>query len=586
MELQSLEKQKLVEMRNLVKNVFVLPLVALLFAACGGGSDIGGGSNGNGDGGNNSGDSSKPAVSKTDVKGIIEKGPFVQGSKVTLYDLNDQLVQTGKSYTTNTRSDLGDFEFDSAIELSSRYAEFETSGFFYNECDSSLSKAQITLKALADVSANSKVNVNLLTHLEYARVKHLVKGGMAFAEAKKQAERELLKVFAIKDDISSPENISIADGNKNASVLLAISSVMLYGKSEAEFSEFISHFSTDFEANGIIDEANISKSIKEGQKNQKPDRIAHAMKRYYSEKGRKAEVNDFSAYIDFNGDGIIDDKDEYVPYVLISSDNSYWPPIHELQNMVNYVFRQAMEYIKLQLELEAFRFGSERGRMITADSGWLLDAWFEGYRIINHANQVLLRLENIRDFNTTPYKDQTKALLAFVYYNMAMSWGNILLIEEYVEDVFNTHLVQSDANTIYAYCEDLMKGIAPTATEKGMVNRDFVTALSAEIALAKGNTAEAKKLLDKLPDTDIFSFGDENNVVPVYTAEYIRMLKKEASAEAWAKRGAVYGTWAALKRSGKATTILKIKEYELLLPIPQNALYTDPRMKQNPGWGK
>ena len=96
-------------------------LAVLLVLTCSGNDDDGEG---------------KQHVTKQDVHGFIEKGPFVQGSKVTLYDLDSQLGQTGKSYSTNTSSNLGNFDFGSQIDLSSSYAEFETNGFFYNASNS------------------------------------------------------------------------------------------------------------------------------------------------------------------------------------------------------------------------------------------------------------------------------------------------------------------------------------------------------------------------------------------------------------------------------------------------------------------
>ena len=43
-------------------------------------------------------------VENKQILGHIEKGPFVQGSEVTLSDLDKNLSQTGKSFTTNTTS--------------------------------------------------------------------------------------------------------------------------------------------------------------------------------------------------------------------------------------------------------------------------------------------------------------------------------------------------------------------------------------------------------------------------------------------------------------------------------------------------
>lgn len=521
---------------------------------------------------------------KANVQGIIEKGPFVQGSKVTLYDLDSRLSQTGKTYTTNTRSDLGAFDFGATIELSSRYAEFETSGFFYNECDSSLSKAPITLKAIADVSAKKRVNVNLLTHLEYARVKHLIKSGLAFVEAKKQAEKELLKVFAITDEIANPENISITDGNKNSAILLAISSVMLYDKSEAEFSDFISRFSSDFEDDGIIENANISKEINKGQENCHPGRIAHAMKRFYAEKGSVVEMADFSAYIDFNGDGSIDSEDkemlDVTPDPVVVNPDSDMPNV---QAAVNELYILVRQYTQGQLELEAIRLGLGSEKNITPSSNLLQTTWTAGYAAINRGNSLMEALNRVTEFDTAPYSDQVKALIAFVYYNMAMSWGNIPIAK--TDAGGPGLLMQSNASAVYAYCKELLKNTAPTATQQGMVSSDFVTALSAEIALAENKAADAGNLLTQLPVTDIFFFNNlEGNPIEVYTADYIRMLKEESTAEAWIKRGNRYGTWAALKRLGKAATVAGISNEELLLPIPQHELYTNPNLRQNPGY--
>lgn len=133
-----------------------------------------------------------------------------------------------------------------------------------------LSNSQITLKAIANANETKNLNVNLLTHLEYARVKKLVKDGESFSKAKEQAEKEILKAFAITDKMSTPEKVSLTDNNKDASILLAISSIMLYDKSEAEFSEFIAKFSSDLEKDGTIDDNTVKEKIKEGQENCPP----------------------------------------------------------------------------------------------------------------------------------------------------------------------------------------------------------------------------------------------------------------------------------------------------------------------------
>lgn len=140
---------------------------------------------------NDSGNSEPPGpvIDKTNVSGTIEKGPFVQGSKVTLYELDSNLSQTGKSFKTQTTSDLGAFVFDSPIQLNSQFVELETSGYFYNEVEGKLSSSQITLNAISNVKSRNAVNVNLITHLEFNRVKQLVRSGKTFDAAKNKQRK-------------------------------------------------------------------------------------------------------------------------------------------------------------------------------------------------------------------------------------------------------------------------------------------------------------------------------------------------------------------------------------------------------------
>lgn len=70
-------------------------------------------------------------VQKSIISGTIEKGPFVQGSKVSLYELTADLLQTGKIFVTQTFNDMGAFRFETPMSLNSQYVELETSGYFY-----------------------------------------------------------------------------------------------------------------------------------------------------------------------------------------------------------------------------------------------------------------------------------------------------------------------------------------------------------------------------------------------------------------------------------------------------------------------
>ena len=137
------------------------------------------------------------------INGVVQKGPFISGSKVTVTELDKNLSQTGRSYTAFIKNNKGEFELKD-IKLASNFVELTVDGFFFNEITGALSKSQITLSAIADVTEEKTVNVNILTHLLKERLKSQVSGGKSFVEANTSSRAELLKVFHIKEPFAKP----------------------------------------------------------------------------------------------------------------------------------------------------------------------------------------------------------------------------------------------------------------------------------------------------------------------------------------------------------------------------------------------
>lgn len=196
------------------------------------------------------------AIEDKTIAGVSEKGPFVKGSAVRLYELNvDNLGQTGRAFTGKIASDRGDFRF-THLNLESQYVLLEANGFYRNEVSGKNSVASISLNALVDVSDRETANINLLTHLAYERMQHLVDDGSSVAEAKKQAEQEILKAFYVADEsIEGFEGLSIFESGKGNAILLAISILMQGDLSEAEFSERLADFAYDIEDDGVWDDS-------------------------------------------------------------------------------------------------------------------------------------------------------------------------------------------------------------------------------------------------------------------------------------------------------------------------------------------
>ena len=190
------------------------------------------------------------------ISGVSQKGPFILGSKVTLYEVEgESLDQSGSIFGSKTKNDKGEFEV-SYKELSSNYAMFVVDGYYRNEVTGKQSTSQITLNALSDLTNRKTVNVNILTHLEFDRVKYLVgTKGIEYGKAKAQAEKEIFDAFGISfKEGSSAEDLDIAGTTENDGALLALSVVLQGTCAEAAFSERLARIAQDLEEDGTIDD--------------------------------------------------------------------------------------------------------------------------------------------------------------------------------------------------------------------------------------------------------------------------------------------------------------------------------------------
>ena len=231
---------------NLLSIWKVLPLVAVvvLLAACGDDPKVGGTEE----------DAGIIAIENKTVSGVSQKGPFVNGSSVKLYEMDGEtLAPTGKSFPGKIASDDGRFTVPS-ISLASQYALLEANGYFRNEITGDKSNGTITLNALTDLSGREKVNINLLTHLEYERALYLVRTGVKVSEAKKQAESEILDAFEIKGEFENSEDLDIFSSGDGNAALLAFSVLMLGNLTEADLTERLTNFATDVEQDGKWDD--------------------------------------------------------------------------------------------------------------------------------------------------------------------------------------------------------------------------------------------------------------------------------------------------------------------------------------------
>ena len=224
---------------------FVALSLALMFAACG--DDNSSATE------QNVSDSEDISVSVNEVSGVSQKGPFLMGSKVQMFEISNgrSLNQTGKSFNGKISNDKGEFKIKGS-KLVSQYVTLEASGYYRNEITGNNSKSELTLLAISNVSDRNTININLLTHLEYERVIYLVtQQKMKVDEAKKQAQREIFQIFGIDNTkFSNSEDLNIAGTNDDDGALLAISVLLQGDRNESQLSELLTKIAIDMEEDG------------------------------------------------------------------------------------------------------------------------------------------------------------------------------------------------------------------------------------------------------------------------------------------------------------------------------------------------
>ena len=226
-------------------------LTALFFVGCSS-SDVAGGT---------SIDQGIVALGEWKIEGVSQKGPFITGSTVSVLELGgNSLLQTGKVFKSSIKSDKGDFAV-SGTALASQYALLEVNGYYRNEVTGKKSSGPLTLNAITDLSNRENVNVNLLTHLEYERVKYLVSSGKSVTEAKAQAEREILTTMAMSESSGAFEDLDIFKSGEGNAKLLAIS-ILLQGEEDvAGFTERLGKFSMELAQSGSWNDSATRTSI-------------------------------------------------------------------------------------------------------------------------------------------------------------------------------------------------------------------------------------------------------------------------------------------------------------------------------------
>lgn len=238
----------------------------------------------------------KPEIIKEKISGFVQKGPYVNGTSVFMSELNDSLNQTGKIFTTQIIDNKGNFEV-SNIQLSSQYVEFKADGFYFDEIKGEKSIAPLTLFALSDITNKTTINVNILTHLEKERVRYLINNGLTFTQAKDSAQKEILSIFGINNNIVNSEDLDISVNNDDNAKLLAISIILQGNRSVGDLSELLANISSDIREDGVLNSPTTRALIFNAVQTFNLDTIRRNIEKRYEEVGVITTIPNFEKYI-------------------------------------------------------------------------------------------------------------------------------------------------------------------------------------------------------------------------------------------------------------------------------------------------
>ncbi|MFB6340207.1 hypothetical protein ACE1ET_00715 [Saccharicrinis sp. FJH62] len=230
------------------------------------------------------------------VQGYAQKGPFISGGTVTIYELDQNLNPTGNIFSTDILDNLGTFSI-ADIPLDTTFVKLSAQGYYFNESSGKISDKQITLEAIVNLSESTSTNINIITHLEVPRVLQLFKNGKTFKEAKSQAQNEILSLFNINASSVNSEQLNMFGKYDDSGKLMAINAILLSYRAENDLPVLLSDIRADLQTDGKIDNPAIGSDLLKYVYYISADEISANLKNTFAKKITPLEIPDFKHYI-------------------------------------------------------------------------------------------------------------------------------------------------------------------------------------------------------------------------------------------------------------------------------------------------
>jgi len=258
-------------------------------------------------------------LSKEHLEGVVQKGPFLNGTSLNVAELNENLAQTGRNFTAQIKDNLGSFELEN-IELSTQFVELTADGFYFNEVENRASSARLILYALSNLSDKNTLNVNMLSHLEKDRIRSLVSQGFTFSDAKRQAQEEVLNIFSIEHSgMPESELLDISKQGEEHAILLAVSVILQGFRSEAELSELMANMVSDIRDDGVLDDSEVGAELVNHAAVLDLGKVRDNLEARFAETGLHVELPEFETHVEYFLENTGFDKTILIEYPEYSS---------------------------------------------------------------------------------------------------------------------------------------------------------------------------------------------------------------------------------------------------------------------------
>lgn len=288
----------------------------------------------------------------------------------------------------------------------------------------------------------------------------------------------------------------------------------------------------------------------------------------------------------------------------VVTEESIFDKIETVKLLRNNCYAQLASFEGYQVSLEKIRLNQNKVHSINANSAIVKNVWETAWKTISDANRIIEGINNSESLSADDVSSivaEIRTIRAFVYYNIAMLWGNVPLVTTTLEPSVIPEQAKQEDVFKFAYSEisSVVNDLSITAVEGNLaLCRNAGYLLQAEIAMALGNKTIAGSLISNIgsasnDETIICGFKTESTAAttPIYTNKHVSLYKKECSgnttnlASEWANSSFIYGYWATLKRLGQAQSVTGCYDYELLMPFSQQDISLSyNKIKQNTGY--